>query len=314
MSLRLGFMGTPDFAAKALEALLETDHEIACVYSQPPRPKGRGHQVHKSAVQELAEKHQLPVYTPTSIKGDDEQSIFAKHDLDIAIVAAYGLILPEAVLNTPKYGCLNIHASLLPRWRGASPIQQAIWAGDTETGVTIMQMDRGLDTGPMIAKKAIPISQEATATSLHDELATLGAEMIIDVLDTLEREGELKSEEQNEEDVTYASLLKKEQGIVNWAQDAKRIDQQIRALNPWPGVWTSFDDKRIKILAATPEPDQVTDPTWGEPGTVLSSNGQVFCGDGTILRLETVQPEGKKPMDVSSAVNGGYISAHKRFS
>lgn len=313
MALRIGFMGTPDFAAKALRSLLDTEHEIVCVYSQPPRPKGRGHQVKPSLVHLMAEEHDIPVFTPLNLKGEEEQALFAKHDLDVAIVAAYGLLLPETILNAPKYGCLNIHASLLPRWRGASPIQQAIWAGDTESGVTIMQMDRGLDTGPMIAKRAIPLTPETTASTLHEDLAVLGADMIVKVLSNLASEGRLDAQEQNEEEVTYAPLLKKEHGIVNWAQDAKRIDQQIRALNPWPGVWSMFDSKRIKILEATPELDQVTNPTWSEPGTVLSPNGQVFCGGGTILRVEKIQPEGKKPMDLSSAVNGGYIVANKRF-
>ncbi|MCB1532097.1 MAG: methionyl-tRNA formyltransferase [Alphaproteobacteria bacterium] len=314
MGLRVGFMGTPDFAVEALGALIESDHEIVCVYSQPARPKGRGHQVQPSPVHALAEAKGIPVFTPTELKSAEEQARFAAHNLDVAIVAAYGLILPEAILNAPKYGCLNIHASLLPRWRGASPIQQAIRAGDAETGVTIMQMDKGLDTGPMIAKDSMPITQETTASSLHDELAALGARMTLTVLDRLARDGALPAEPQNDEDYTYAPLLTKEDGIVNWEQNALWIDRQIRALNPWPGVWSRFGGTRIKIIKAHVEPESVTDPTWSAPGTVLSTNGQVFCGEGSILRLELVQPEGKKAMDFASAVNGGYITAQERFS
>ena len=288
MALRVGFMGTPDFAAAALRAIDQSAHDVICVYSQPPRPKGRGHKMQSSPVHEYADSKNIPVLTPLNFKGDDARAEFAAHDLDVAIVAAYGLILPEAILNAPKYGCLNIHASLLPRWRGASPIQQAIWAGDSETGITIMQMDRGLDTGPMIAKSVLPITPETTTTSLHDQLAPLGASLALDVLGRLEKDGALNAEPQNDEHTAYAPMLKKQDGIVNWSQNANRIDRQIRALNPWPGVWSAIGETRIKILQASPLPDQSVKPIWDKHGTIINRDGHVFCGDGTILKLEKI--------------------------
>ena len=313
MGLRVGFMGTPDFAATALRALDQSAHEVVCVYSQPPRPKGRGHKMQSSPVHEYADSQNLPVLTPLNFKDDETRAEFAAHNLDIAIVAAYGLILPEAILSAPKYGCLNIHASLLPRWRGASPIQQAIWAGDEQTGVTIMQMDRGLDTGPMIAKNTMPITGQTTAASLHDDLATNGASLVLEILDRLERDGALKSEEQNDDQRTYAPLLKKEDGIVNWAQNAHRIDCQIRALNPWPGVWSAIGEHRIKILQARSAPDQTVKPVWDKPGTIISRDGHIFCGDTTILKLEKIQPAGKNAMDFAAALNGGYVDVGQIF-
>lgn len=303
-SLRIVFMGTPDFAAEALRALLGTHHEIVCVYSQPPRPKGRGQQVQKSAVHLLADAHNIPVYTPKSLKSADEQEIFAAHKADVAVVAAYGLLLPVAVLDAPRFGCLNIHASLLPRWRGASPIQRAIWEGDAQSGVTIMQMDVGLDTGPMIAARAMDLGDEMTSSMLHDDLAVMGGEMIADVLNKLSRDGFLDSAAQDEALVSYAHLLKKEDGRIDWTQNAARIDHQIRALNPWPGVFSGDDAGRMKILKAHIIEGQSTQE---KSGIVLSRSGGVACGDGSILHVEIVQPAGKQAMDFTSAVNGGYI-------
>ena len=234
--LRLAFMGTPDFAASSLRALIDAGHEVACVYSQPPRPAGRGHQVQRSPVHVLAEERGIPVRTPKSLRNAEAQAEFAALDLDCAVVAAYGLILPQPILDAPRMGCLNIHASLLPRWRGAAPIQRAILAGDAETGVTIMQMDAGLDTGAMLLKGTVPITAETTAGSLHDALAELGAGLIVQALDGL-AEGRLTAEPQPSEGVTYAAKLSRDDGRLDWSQPADFIERQVRALNPWPGVW-----------------------------------------------------------------------------
>lgn len=287
--LNIIFMGTPDFAAIALKALIESKHNIIAAYSQPPRPKGRGHKVQKSPVHLLAEEHDIPVFTPKSLKSTESQTEFTDHKADIAIVAAYGLLLPQAILDAPKYGCLNIHGSLLPRWRGASPIQHAIWKGDEKTGVTIMQMDKGLDTGAMILKGEIPITNETTAASLHDDLADIGAELTLQVLS-----GDLppKAEKQDDELSNYAPLLKKSDGHINWTQTAEDIDLQIRALNPWPGVWAEIQGKRFKILEARPSE---------------KSTQTIACGNNTHLQIITLQPEGKKRMDLNSAINGGYL-------
>lgn len=301
--LRIIFMGTPDFAAVALGALINSSHEVVAVYSQPPRPKGRGHHVQKSAVHELADAHNIPVFTPKSLKTAEEQEIFAGHNADIAVVAAYGLLLPQAVLGAPKYGCLNIHASLLPRWRGASPIQRAIWAGDAQSGVTIMQMDKGLDTGDMIAKVAVDLDDTMTASSLHDNLAEKGAALTLTVLDRIAAHGKPKAEKQDEALVTYAHLLTKEDGKIDWSQSAQEIDRQIRALTPWRSVYTGNDRDRIKILSA-----QVLGEKSSESaGFVLSRDGLVVCGGGSVLKILKIQPAGKQAMDFASAVNGGYI-------
>ena len=312
--LRIIFMGTPDFAAAALDALHTSGHEVICVYTQPPRPKGRGHQVQPSPVHAYADNHGIEVRTPKSLKKEQAQMDFMGLNADVAVVAAYGLILPKTVLDAPKYGCLNIHASLLPRWRGASPIQHAILSGDEETGITIMQMDEGLDTGPMIEKRTVKIRPQTTATSLHDELAALGGAMIEDIMNQLAETGDLEHDLQDDSASTYAPLLKKEDGRIDWNKTAEEIDRQVRALNPWPGVWCEEDDKRLKILEAqvtpVPYPDYIG-LLCGEgetAGTVLDKNGLVLCGGRTILQLTKVQPAGKQAMDFTSAVNGGYVT------
>lgn len=301
--LKIIFMGTPDFAAVALKAFIGSPHEIIAVYSQPPRPKGRGHHVQKSAVHELADAHNIPVFTPKSLKSPEEQEIFAAHKADIAVVAAYGLLLPQAVLDAPKYGCLNIHASLLPRWRGASPIQRAIWAGDAQSGVTIMQMDKGLDTGDMIAKVAVDLDETMTASSLHDSLAEKGAALTLEVLSDIAANGKPKAEKQDESLVTYAHLLTKEDGKIDWGKTALEIDRQIRALTPWRGVYTGNDLDRIKILSA----QVVSENSNESAGFVLSRDGLVVCGGGSVLKILKLQPAGKQAMDFASAVNGGYV-------
>lgn len=290
-------MGTPHFAVPALEALIAAGHDVAAVYSQPPRPAGRGQQVQQSPVHDCAEKHSIPVYTPKTLKTPESQSEFAAHKPDVAVVAAYGLILPKAVLDAPKHGCINIHASLLPRWRGASPIQHAIWKGDAESGVTIMQMDVGLDTGDMLEKGVVPITQQTTCAQLHDALSAIGGKLIVNVLANLEI---LKPQKQDDAQSNYAPMLKKEDGKIDWSQSATDIDCQIRALNPWPGTFTTSGGKRLKVLEATP------DAGSGKAGTVLNKAGHVACGRD-VLKLVKIQPDGGKPMDFASALNGNYI-------
>ena len=309
--LKIAFMGTPDFALEALKAVHAGPHEIVCVYTQPPRPKGRGHKVQPSPTHAYAEENGIPVHHPKSLKSKEEQEIFASYKPDVVIVAAYGLILPKAILDAPKYGCINIHASLLPRWRGASPIQRSIWEGDSETGVTLMQMDEGLDTGPEISKRSISITSETTASSLHDELAELGGEMIAETLNKLANEGALQSTPQDNIQSTYAPLLTKDNGRINWSQTADQIDRQIRALNPWPGIFTELNGQRFKILKAEPIKDAPLNAN--NIGKLENSNGLVICGGLSTLQLKIIQPAGKQPMDIKSAINGNYIKVGDVF-
>jgi methionyl-tRNA formyltransferase len=296
----LAFMGTPPFAAQALQALIDAGHEIACVYTQPPRPAGRGHKLVSSAVQVLAESHGIPVRSPKSVKPPAEHEAFAALNLDVAVVAAYGLILPQAILDAPKYGCINIHASLLPRWRGAAPIHRAILAGDAETGITIMRMDAGLDTGPMLLKRAIPIGRRTTATALTDELAALGAAMIVEALDALGK-GQLAETPQPAEGVTYASKLDRSEGTIDWCLPALDLDRRVRALNPWPGAVFTTRGERIKLLEASVKPGQ------GAPGTVLEPANDgcpvVACSDGA-LKLSSLQRPGRTAQDGSAFLRG----------
>jgi methionyl-tRNA formyltransferase len=306
--LRIAFMGTPDFAVPALKNLIASDHKVVCVYSQPPRPKGRGQHVQPSPVHEAAAVAGIEVRTPINFKRDEDVAAFMALELDVALVAAYGLILPKIILDAPKYGCLNIHASLLPRWRGAAPIHRSILEGDAETGITIMQMEEGLDTGPMILKKAVPIRATTTAQSLHDILAAMGSSMIEGVVNELAEKGGLQSTVQPDEGMTYAKMLKKEEGRIDWARDAGAIDRQIRALNPWPGTWCeTADGKRIKILEA-----ELAEARSKDIGTI-DDEGTVTCGEGA-LKLVTIQPENKKPMTVKAAYSGGYLKAGQQLS
>ena len=308
MGLRVTYMGTPDFAVSALQALIDSEHEVICVYTQPPRPKGRGHQVQKSPVHLLAEVHGIEVRYPVSFKKEPEAiTEFEALDHDVAVVAAYGLILPQAVLDAPRYGCLNIHGSLLQRWRGAAPIQRSIWAGDDETGITIMQMEAGLDTGPMILKDRVAITGETTASTLHDALASMGARLIVEALDRLEADGELIGDVQDDALSNYASMLSRDDGQIDWSLPAEEIDRQVRALTPWPGCWcVTQDGKRLKIHQ-TSLSAQTSDKG---AGTILDRKGHIACGGGTVLKLEEIQPENAKRMDSASAVNGGYLEVN----
>jgi len=295
--MRLIFMGTPDFSVPVLDALVADGHEIACVYCQPPRPAGRGKKERKSPVHLAAEAHGLPVRNPKSLRNDEAQQEFAALDADLAVVVAYGLILPQPVLDAPKQGCLNIHASLLPRWRGAAPIQRAIMAGDAETGVCIMQMEAGLDTGPVLLRRAIPIGAEETAAELHDRLSLLGAEAILEALHQLP---DLTPEPQPEQGVTYAEKIDKAEARIDWADPAETVDRKIRGLSPFPGAWTMIDGKRVKLLAS-----RMADGS-GTAGEVLTGL-TIACGRGAV-EVTRVQPEGKPPMAADDWLRGARLT------
>ncbi|MFN8757191.1 MAG: methionyl-tRNA formyltransferase [Tagaea sp.] len=292
--MRLAFMGTPDFAVGALDALIEAGHEIACVYTQPPRPAGRGQKDRPSPVHARALERGLAVRHPTSLKSPDEQAAFAGLSLDVAVVAAYGLILPKAILDAPSRGCLNIHASLLPRWRGAAPIQRAIEAGDPVTGITIMQMDAGLDTGAMLLRSQIPIGPAATGGALHDELAALGAAAIVRALATLD---DLQPEAQPQAGVTYAKKLDKAEAKLDWTRPAAELERRIRAFDPFPGAWFEAKGERIKVAGAKLAPGA------GAPGTVLAAPLVVACGEGA-LALTKLQRAGRAATDAEAFVRG----------
>lgn len=293
---RLAFMGTPDFAVAALKALHAAGHDFAAVYCQPAKPAGRGQQVHKTPVHRVAEDLGIEVRTPKTLRDPVEQKKFADLKLDVAVVAAYGLILPKAILDAPKHGCINIHGSLLPRWRGAAPIQRALLAGDNETGITIMQMDAGLDTGPMLLKESLPITRQTTAEKLHDEMAALGARLIVEALADL-AEGKLRPAPQTEDGATYAAKLTREDGHIDWTKPAVEIERQVRALTPWPGCTFTLNGETIKVLEA-----EVIDAN-GPPATLLDDQFTVACGK-LALRLLRVQRAGKNATDGASLLCG----------
>ena len=286
-------MGTPDFSVPALDALLAAGHEIACVYTQPPRPAGRGKKDRPSPVQARAEAHGLPVRHPKTLRSDDAQAEFAALEADIAVVVAYGLILPQPILDAPRHGCLNIHASLLPRWRGAAPIHRAIMAGDRETGICIMQMEAGLDTGPVLMSRSTPIGDTDTTGDLHDRLADMGGEMIVETLGRLDA---LTPEPQTETGVTYAEKIDKAEARADWSGTAADVARHINGLSPFPGAWTEIDGERLKLLRAQ--------PTEGEaaPGTHLG-DFRVACGTGAVQILEA-QRQGKRPMTAHDLLLG----------
>ena len=291
--MRLAFMGSPDFAVPALMALHAAGHEIAVVYCQQPRPAGRGQALRPCPVHKAAEAMGLAVRTPTRLRTDlAAQQAFAALDLDIAVVAAYGLILPQTMLDAPRRGCLNIHASLLPRWRGAGPIQASVLAGDTETGITIMQMEAGLDTGPMLLAGALPIGPSDTAATLHDRLAELGAMLVLRALAE-----NPPPTPQPVEGATYAPKLTREDGRIDWNHSALSIDRQIRAFDPWPGTFSTLDGETMKILAAT-----VVEGA-GPSGTVLDDRLSIACGTGAI-RPTRVQLPGRQAMDTDAMLRG----------
>ncbi len=298
--LKLIFAGTPDFAARHLAALLSSGHEVVAVYTQPDKPAGRGQKLTASPVKELALAHDLPVYQPASLRNEAAQAELAALGADLMVVVAYGLILPKAVLDTPRLGCINVHGSLLPRWRGAAPIQRSIWAGDAETGVTIMQMDVGLDTGAMIRKVTCPIASDETSASLYDKLAGLGPQALVDTLDAMAAGG-TAAEPQDDALANYAEKLSKEEARIDWSMDAVAIERCIRAFNPWPISWFDVAGQTVKVWQA-----EVLPQAHGQAaGTLLKADKQgieVATGQG-VLRLLTLQPPGKKAMSVSDLLN-----------
>lgn len=299
-SLRIIFAGTPDFAARHLDALLSSGHQVVGVFTQPDRPAGRGKKLMPSPVKVLAEEKNLPVFQPVSLRPQENQQLVSNLNADVMVVVAYGLILPKAVLDMPRLGCINVHGSLLPRWRGAAPIQRSLWAGDTETGVTIMQMDVGLDTGDMLHKLACPITAQDTSATLYDKLAGLGPQGLIETLRQL-AEGSAKPEVQDESLVTYAEKLSKDEARIDWSLSAAQLERCIRAFNPWPMSWLEIDGQPVKIWQAS----VIDVPTSAEPGTIIdiSKQGiQVATSEG-ILNLESLQPAGKKAMSAQDLLN-----------
>jgi methionyl-tRNA formyltransferase len=295
--MRLIFMGTPDFAVATLKALLAAGHEVVCVYSQPPRPAGRSMSLKPSPVQSFAEAQGIEVRHPPSLKSVEEQQHFAAVQADAAVVVAYGLLLPKAILDAPKFGCFNVHASLLPRWRGAAPIQRAIMAGDHESGVTIMRMEEGLDTGPMMKVERVKISPDTTAGSLHDELALVGAKAMLEVLNDPSLPGVV----QPELGVTYAKKIDKAEAHIDFSKSAEEVRNHIHGLSPFPGAWCSLNGARVKVLKT-----QIVDRTEGEPLSFA-------CGQGAI-KFISLQREGKGAMDAATFLRGFPITPGTRPS
>ncbi len=298
--LRIVFMGTPDFSVPTLSAIADAGHEIVAVYSQPPRPAGRGMQAQKSPVHAFAEQAGFPVLTPRTLRDEAAQAAFRAHDADAAVVVAYGLILPRAILDAPRHGCFNLHGSALPRWRGAAPIQRAIMAGDARTAAMIMRMDEGLDTGPVCASAPIDIDPEMTAGQLHDVMAVRGAALMVEALARLEA-GTLTSTPQSEAGITYAAKIDKTEARIDWSRPAAEVHNRIRGLAPWPGAFFEIahggKTERIKVLRATLAEGSAA------PGTILAADGVIACGTGAIRLLE-IQRAGKRPMPIAEALRG----------
>lgn len=309
--MRLIFAGTPDFAVPALDALVRAGHEVIAVYTQPDRPAGRGRKLSLSPVKVRAQALDIPVEQPESLKSAEAQSTLAAFKPDAMIVVAYGLLLPQAVLDIPKYGCLNIHASLLPRWRGAAPIQRAIAAGDTESGVGIMQMEKGLDTGPVLLEKHTSISGSETGGSLHDRLAVLGAEAIVEALGGI-AEGGLQPQPQDSAQATYAHKLTKQEAELDWAQPADVLARQVRAFDPWPVAFTRLGNETLRVWSAVPMSKAGSTTT---PGEIIAASGEgidVATGDG-VLRITRLQPPGKRPMNAAEFLNGHPLAPGARL-
>jgi methionyl-tRNA formyltransferase len=304
MTLRLAFLGTPDFAVPTLVELIGQGHDIACVYAQPPRPKGRGLGTEPSAVHAVALAHGIDVRAPATLRDAAQQELFAALNIDAAIVVAYGLILPRPILDAPRLGCFNLHGSLLPRWRGAAPIQRAIMAGDEETGVMTMRMEEGLDTGPVLMAERTPIGRK-TYGDLHDELARLGADLMVRTLAALER-GAIAGQPQPADGATYAKKVLKEEARIDWSRPAREVDCLIRGLSPFPGAWSEIKGERIKILNCMPASGT------GAPATILDNALTVACGEGA-LRLTRLQRSGKSAMDASEVLRGFPLNRGEMF-
>ncbi|WP_425410571.1 methionyl-tRNA formyltransferase [Hyphococcus sp.] len=306
--MRLAFMGTPEFSVNVLAELIAAGHEIAAVYTRAPQPSGRGRKLTPSPVHKFAEAHGLEVRTPKNFKSENARAAFADLDLDAAIVVAYGLILPRAVLDAPRQGCLNLHASLLPRWRGAAPIQRAIMAGDTVTGVQVMRMEEGLDTGPVLLSESVEIAVEDTAGSLHDKLAAVAAQLAPRALSALARDA-LVATPQADDGVTYAHKITPQEARIDWRRNAEEVDRHIRGLSPFPGAWFDADGARVKALFS-----RVADGA-GEPGAILESDETltVACGGGAV-ELITLQRAGKRAQPANEFLRGFALGAGGRVS
>ncbi|MGE5524277.1 MAG: methionyl-tRNA formyltransferase [Rhodospirillaceae bacterium] len=297
--MRLIFMGTPDFAVPTLVELAAHGHEIAAVYTRAPKPAGRGMEMQETPVAREAKKLGVPVFTPATLKNEQTQAAFRAHKADAAIVVAYGLILPKPVLDAPELGCFNVHASLLPRWRGAAPINRAIMAGDTESGVTIMKMDEGLDTGDIAMAERVPIGADMTAGDLHDVLARIGADLMLRALAAADR-GSLTLTPQGETGITYAAKISKDETRIDWSKPWREVHDHIRGLSPYPGAWFEIDGVRVKALRSTRGEGK------GVPGTVLDKALTIACGDGAV-RLTQVQRAGRQPMAVEEFLRGARV-------
>ncbi|WP_422019496.1 methionyl-tRNA formyltransferase [Roseibium sp.] len=312
MSLRVVFMGTPDFSVPTLMEIVGQGHEVVACYSQPPRPAGRGMDLKKSPVHEAAESFGIPVFTPTSLKSPEDQAQFAALEADVAVVVAYGLLLPKAILEAPENGCLNLHASMLPRWRGAAPINRAIMAGDKETAVQVMRMEEGLDTGPVCMSETVAISENMTAGELHDQLSSLGGDLMVRALAALSRSA-LGEQVQSEDGVTYAAKLSKQETRIDWSLPSKNVHNHIRGLSPFPGAWCEMElggkTERVKVLRSS-----LADGN-GDPGSVLTVDGApvVACGANAV-RLDQVQRAGKKPMTGEDFLRGAALSVGAHVS
>ncbi|MBB1363199.1 methionyl-tRNA formyltransferase [Shewanella sp. SR44-4] len=298
--LKIIFAGTPDFAARHLQALIDSEHDVIATYTQPDRPAGRGKKLTASPVKALALEHAIPVFQPASLRNEEAQAALAALNADIMIVVAYGLILPKVVLDTPRLGCINVHGSILPRWRGAAPIQRALWAGDTETGVTIMQMDIGLDTGDMLLKTHLPIEATDTSASLYEKLAEQGPKALVQALIGLS-DGSLKAQKQDETLANYAEKLSKEEARLDWNKSAKQLWQDIRAFNPWPVSYFEHQQSVIKVWQADYSPEFCSQA----PGTIIAATKQgieIATADGKLM-IKTMQLPNKKPLDVADILN-----------
>jgi len=298
--LKVIYAGTPDFAVPALQALIDSEHEVVAVYTQPDRPAGRGRKLTPSPVKKVALENEIPVYQPLNFKADEDKQALIDLKADLMVVAAYGLILPKAILDAPRLGCINIHASILPRWRGAAPIQRSILAGDKETGITIMQMDIGLDTGDMLSKSVCEISEDMTASMLHDQLMAMGGKALMDVMPAIEAQ-QLEPVKQDESLVTYAEKLQKAEALIDWQQSADEIARRVRAFNAWPVTQTTYNDQVMRIWQAK----ALSETTDAEPGQIIAvqkKSFQVATGDG-VLDVTEIQMPGKKPMPVAAFLN-----------
>ncbi len=311
--MKIIFMGTPDFSVGTLEALIQAGHEIMLVVSQPDKPKGRGHELSPTPVKEAALRHNLNIYQPRRLRGEVAEAMLRGVQADVIVVVAFGQIIPPSILKMKPYGCINVHASLLPKYRGAAPIQWAVIDGEKESGVTIMQMDEGLDTGDMLLKGSVPLEEKETGGSLFDKLSSLGASLCVEALGKLE-EGTLKPQKQGETTTPYARMLTKEMGDLDWTRSAEELERLIRGLNPWPGAYTQLEGKTLKIWASDVASDEERpmEAAWGEIVKVEKDAFYVACGSG-LLKLTELQLQGRKRMDAAAFLRGCRLEAGMRL-